>query len=234
MVECGDQVWGLTARASARTSDRLAVQGDHPALLDGEGRCASTCTPPAPHRGRRRRGGRTVCATSIRPGRYRLASPNEASFSTAVSAAHCPIAANERHPAKVAVTASGSTPASGERTPRGSRGSGTSAGLAPVVPGASGSRRQAASEKMVCGCDLGFGWLALQPASKPVGHTHHIRHAGHTAITAKVTALPIDFSGTLAERGMANSAARANIAAQDNTVAFRRLIWPEAPRALCV
>ena len=50
---------------------------------------------------------------------------------------------------------------------------------------------------MARGCDLGFGWLASQPASKPVGHTRHIRHAGHAAITAKVTALRINFSGTL-------------------------------------
>jgi hypothetical protein len=37
----------------------------------------------------------------------------------------------------------------------------------------------------------------FENSSKPVGHTRHIRHAGHTAITAKVTALRIDFSGTL-------------------------------------
>jgi hypothetical protein len=41
--------------------------------------------------------------------------------------------------------------------------------------------------------------LASQPASKPVGHTRHIRHAGNAAITAKVTALRINFSGTLVE-----------------------------------
>ena len=40
-------------------------------------------------------------------------SPNEASFSAVVSAAHWPIAANERHPATVAVTARASTPANG-------------------------------------------------------------------------------------------------------------------------
>ena len=38
------------------------------------------------------------------------ARPNEASLSAVVSAAHWPIAANERHPATVAVTASASTP----------------------------------------------------------------------------------------------------------------------------
>ena len=43
MVECGDQVRCLTVGASARTSDRLAVQGDHAALVDGEG------SRPHPH-----------------------------------------------------------------------------------------------------------------------------------------------------------------------------------------
>lgn len=53
---------------------------------------------------------------------------------------------------------------------------------------------------MARGCDLGFGWMDSQPASKPVSHTRHIRHAGHAAITAKVTALRINFSGTLPQR----------------------------------
>ena len=52
---------------------------------------------------------------------------------------------------------------------------------------------------MARGCDLGFGWMDSQPASKPVSHTRHIRHAGHAAITAKVTALRINFSGTLSK-----------------------------------
>ena len=50
---------------------------------------------------------------------------------------------------------------------------------------------------MARGCDLGFGWLASQPASKPVGHTRHSRHAGHTVTNPKVTGPRTDLSGTL-------------------------------------
>jgi isopentenyl diphosphate isomerase/L-lactate dehydrogenase-like FMN-dependent dehydrogenase len=46
-------------------------------------------------------------------------------------------------------------------------------------------------------CDLGLGWLASQPASKPVGHTHHSRHADHTLINPKVTEPHTNLSGTL-------------------------------------
>jgi hypothetical protein len=42
-------------------------------------------------------------------------------------------------------------------------------------------------ERLARGYDLGFGWLAIQPAFKPVGHTRHSGHAGHAAIKPEVT-----------------------------------------------
>ena len=53
------------------------------------------------------------------------------------------------------------------------------------------------SGKMARGCDLGFRWLVCKPASKPVGHTRHSRHADHTVRKPKVTAMRADLSGTL-------------------------------------
>lgn len=50
---------------------------------------------------------------------------------------------------------------------------------------------------MARGCDLGFGWLASKPASKPVDHTRHSRHTGHATINPEVTEPRADLSGTL-------------------------------------
>jgi len=55
----------------------------------------------------------------------------------------------------------------------------------PIAADASGSDVQRAALSHL-NVDLGFGWLASQPASKPVGHTRHSSHAGHAATTAKV------------------------------------------------
>jgi hypothetical protein len=52
---------------------------------------------------------------------------------------------------------------------------------------------------MARGCDLGFGWLAKQPASKPVGHTRHSSHADHTMVNPKVTEPRTNLSGTLSD-----------------------------------
>ena len=109
--------------------------------------------------------------------------PSELSSSSVASAAHSPIAVKERAPASTAAIPTASTPATGCRTPRGSRGSGTF----PIKASRHDSRAscrvtgQGMSEDGIGGCVLGAdGWCeSFHPS--PTGHTHHPRHADITA-----------------------------------------------------
>jgi len=134
-------------------------------------------------------------------GTRRPVDPNAARRFSSASAAHCPIAANDRAPAATAAIPTAKIPGSRCRIPRARRGSGTDSNNVSNADAEAGPKgceeAGAVREDDIGGCGPEAGWGLDNRHPSPADHTRHTHHSAVAPQTCRSRAHQPDFAEAL-------------------------------------